>query len=499
MRSTYLHKLFIILIIINCKDSNLRDLSSKDNSLPVKEKLEILSEKDSFTLNDFKNVIQLAKKFHLDGEKINDSVALADAASSAIENLDKNLYFYSEEYLKNLEETNISEGIIYKTNPNDSFVLLKLNTDSNSQNALGRSPKEHAQNILKQKQEIFNSLVKLKFTEDDFERVISYISQNYQNIFKEEKPLALMNNLYYAAANGYLRSLDPYSIITKVNLDDNNPSPNTLDMKSEEISGRYLPDDKFIYLRIPSFRKTGDEDSVQSIQKVFSKIQNDISTKKVSVKGLILDLRDNTGGYLNQAIETVDLFIEQGEIISTKMRNKSKETFYAKNSIITKLPISILVNSNTVSGAEIVAGSLQENKRAIIFGERTFGNGSIQKLMTLPDNTSFVLMVIVSRYFLPSGISTQVNGIIPDILISSEEDGSFPQRLREEDKWKHLPSIKNEKEFKSNYNVDKIAEVFQTKNKSNFEMSEFKMHGKPDYALIRSLNAFNAFLEVHHK
>lgn len=498
MKYSLINKLFIILILANCKDSNVRNFSENENNDSFKEKVVVLSEKDTFTLNDFKNTIQLAKKFHLDGDKINDSVALADAAAAAVENLNVNLYFYSESYYREHEGTSIPIGNIHKTSPTDSFILLKLNNKSVIQNKNESNSKERASKNLKEKQEIYNSLVKLKFTEEEFERIISYVNQNYSKITNKEKPLALMNNLFFSAANGYLRSLDPYSIITKVNLDDDITTTNENDSKLNEISGKYLKTEKLIYIKIPSFSIFGEENSVQLIKNIYNNLQNELSKEKDSARGIILDLRDNPGGYLDLVIDTVDLFLEDGEILITKIKGKSNESAYAKKSVITKLPIGILVNSKTASGAEIVAGSLQENKRAILFGERTFGNGSIQKLMSLPENNSFVLKVTVSRYFLPSGISTQVNGLIPDILISSEEDGSFPERLREEDKWKHLPSLKTENEFISVYDVDKINKLISLKGKSNFEQTEFKIHGQADYALIRSLDAFDAYLKVHH-
>ncbi|MCG9875907.1 MAG: hypothetical protein MH321_14110 [Leptospiraceae bacterium] len=246
MKYSLINKLFIILILANCKDSNVRNFSENENNDSYKEKVVVLSEKDTFTLNDFRNTIQMAKKFHLDGDKINDSVALADAAAAAVENLNVNLYFYSESYYREHEGTSIPIGNIHKTSPTDSFILLKLNNKSVIQNKNESNSKERARKNLKEKQEIYNSLVKLKFTEEDFERIISYVNQNYSKITDKEKPLALMNNLFFSAANGYLRSLDPYSNITKVNLDDDIAATNENNSKLNEISGKYLKSEKLI-------------------------------------------------------------------------------------------------------------------------------------------------------------------------------------------------------------------------------------------------------------
>ncbi|WCL50721.1 S41 family peptidase [Leptospira sp. GIMC2001] len=191
------------------------------------------------------------------------------------------------------------------------------------------------------------------------------------------------------------------------------------------------------------------------------------------------------------------LFLDEGNIIGTKIRNRSPEFVLANKSTITNLPIAILVNSNTASGAELFAGSLQYHKRAIVLGERTFGNGSVQKLMPLSENSSFLLKITISRFYLPSGISTQVNGIVPDILVSSEKDESFPQRLREEDKWKHLPGYKFDSKYTSKFEVEKIKELMKINSSSKKDDAKLNQNSKnTNYFLNRSINAFNAFLEV---
>ena len=144
-----------------------------------------------------------------------------------------------------------------------------------------------------------------------------------------------------------------------------------------------------------------------------------ILTQYSSKKGIVLDLRYNPGGILNQAIATVDMFINQGIIVKQKGRlGKYTESYYAtKESIDTTTPIAILINKGSASASEIVSGALQIHKRAIIIGEKSFGKGSVQTLFTL-DNDSALKMTI-AKYYLPDGKCIDKIGIKPDIIVKN--------------------------------------------------------------------------------
>jgi carboxyl-terminal processing protease len=156
--------------------------------------------------------------------------------------------------------------------------------------------------------------------------------------------------------------------------------------------------------------------------------------------GYVIDLRDNGGGLLTQAIEVSDAFLDHGEIVSQRGRNKGDiERYYAKPGDLTNgLPLIVLTDSGTASASEIVAGALQDHHRALVMGERTFGKGSVQTLLPLSSSTA--LRLTTARYFTPSGRSVQEGGIEPDIAVPQLSDPDYKTRpvFREADLRRHL-------------------------------------------------------------
>ncbi|QCI29209.1 S41 family peptidase [Caminibacter pacificus] len=164
---------------------------------------------------------------------------------------------------------------------------------------------------------------------------------------------------------------------------------------------------KIKYIRISSF----DKNVVPSLKKILANL------KKEGKEGIIIDLRNNPGGLLNQAVGTLDLFVDKGVLVSQKGRVKSEnEVYYAHSAGTYKnIPIVVLVNGGSASASEIVSGSLQDHKRAIIVGETTFGKGSVQAI--LPVNKNEAIRLTVARYYLPSGRTIQAKGVTPDIVV----------------------------------------------------------------------------------
>ena len=157
--------------------------------------------------------------------------------------------------------------------------------------------------------------------------------------------------------------------------------------------------------------------------------------------GYILDLRSNPGGLLDQAVGLSDLFLERGEVVSQRGRRRTDiERYYARpGDAAHGLPIIVLVDAGTASASEIVAGALQDHRRAIVMGERTFGKGSVQTLLPL-GNGGTALRLTTARYYTPSGRSVQEGGIAPDILVPqlSDPDYRSRSRVRESDLRRHL-------------------------------------------------------------
>ena len=188
------------------------------------------------------------------------------------------------------------------------------------------------------------------------------------------------------------------------------------------------------YVRISNFRSNTATDLSSTLEEM---------EKGSKLKGLILDLRNNPGGLLVQAVEVSDLFLDSGLIVSTKGRNSSqniKSTAH-KNKTSRDYPIIVLVNGGTASAAEIVAGALQDNKRALVLGTRSFGKGSVQTILPLSDGSG--LRLTTARYFTPSGKSIQLSGIAPDIEMEYLPPGKGKGKgvarfVREEDLDRHM-------------------------------------------------------------
>lgn len=201
------------------------------------------------------------------------------------------------------------------------------------------------------------------------------------------------------------------------------------------------------YIRIINFQAQTTTD--------FKKALSDLE-KAGKIKGLILDLRNNPGGLLDQSVKIADIFVDEGVIVSTKGRIKEQNSmFYARdNNAKYKFPVVVLVNEGSASASEIVAGALQDHKKAVIIGAQTFGKGSVQTI--IPMDSGAGLRLTTARYYTPSGRSIQATGITPDIIVPSptsltvehdekeDEQEKKPKYLREKDLKHHIGNGLNE-------------------------------------------------------
>jgi carboxyl-terminal processing protease len=172
-----------------------------------------------------------------------------------------------------------------------------------------------------------------------------------------------------------------------------------------------LIDNKVGYLRLRAF----NQNSSDQLKIEISKIE-----RNKKLVGYILDLRNNPGGLLSQAIEVSDFFLNDGEIVSTRGRkNKDNRKYFAKKGDkINGKPLIVLINNGSASAAEIVAGALQDQKRAILLGETTYGKGSVQSIIPLKNRGA--IRLTISKYYLPSGKSISKIGVVPDIKVEEE-------------------------------------------------------------------------------
>ncbi len=217
------------------------------------------------------------------------------------------------------------------------------------------------------------------------------------------------------------------------------------------------------YIRISQFQEKTDEE----FEKAMKEMQEE---SKGTLKGLILDLRNNPGGLLDQAVKISDRFIESGLIVSVEGRkDDQKMKFYAHpDGAPIHYPLVVLVNGGSASGAEIVAGAIQDHGRGIIVGTQTFGKGSVQTIIPLKDGSG--LRLTTARYYTPNGRSIQAKGIVPDIVVKlsrpeEEKESITPKLPSEKDLERHLIDV--EKGVPKEKGKPKKEEVKETKPVDN--------------------------------
>jgi carboxyl-terminal processing protease len=224
-------------------------------------------------------------------------------------------------------------------------------------------------------------------------------------------------------------------------------------------------DDHIGYIRISSFQERTGDDLKKALQ--------EIEAKARPLKGIVLDMRNNPGGLLNQSVEVSDAFLKSGIIVSTRGRSKSMESKATAKDDGDEptCPMVALVNEGTASAAEIVSGALQDNGRAVILGTQTFGKGSVQTVIPLEDGAA--LKLTTAKYYTPKGRSIQAEGITPDIVVkqirppeekTEEKANADNQMLREKDLKGHIKSpteneVKVDDAKKETDNLDKDTQL----------------------------------------
>jgi carboxyl-terminal processing protease len=211
-----------------------------------------------------------------------------------------------------------------------------------------------------------------------------------------------------------------------------------------------------LYIRITNFQSTTTRD--------FRKVLNR-ALRKGPVKGLILDLRNNPGGLLDQAVKISDIFINKGILVSTRGRNSEQDMVFEahRGTGRFEFPMIVLVNGGSASASEIVAGALQDHGRAIIVGTQTFGKGSVQTVVPLPGGAG--LRLTTARYYTPSGDSIQATGITPDMIVPFEEPSNTKANggwtFREKDLPNHFKNSDRQEEEKQDNQATDQKEIKQ--------------------------------------
>ncbi len=262
--------------------------------------------------------------------------------------------------------------------------------------------------------------------------------------------------------------------------------------------------DKFIYIRLKQFQK----DAGKHIASDLKKLENQIKKNHKKVLGIILDLRANPGGLLDEAVNVSSIFMRDGVVVSTEGRDpKEKEIHYVKKSIYKNLttPMAVLINGSSASASEIVSGALQDSKRAIIMGGQSFGKGSVQRIMKIDEKEGVKLTI--AQYMTPSGRKIQALGITPDFEIEDTE-GSWlsdhrdnSNSIREIDLRNHLTAtIETAEEKKLREKREKDARIerikkFESRNNKKSKPDDEKEISQ-DYQVIQAVKYLKSLKAV---
>ena len=269
-----------------------------------------------------------------------------------------------------------------------------------------------------------------------------------------------------------------------------NAKPFDVTLKREEIKiesvKTEIKNDDILYIRISSFAEENDKE----VSKAIEKAQKDLKGK---LSGIIIDVRNNPGGLLDQAIAVSDLFLDKGEIVSTRSRNDEDTVKYTaeEGDVAKGLPIVVIINGGSASASEILAGALQDHHRAVVIGEKSFGKGSVQTVIPLGEYGA--MRITTARYYTPSGRSIQAKGIEPDIEVKPAkvellEDYGF--NITESEL---KGALKNEEEDK-NKNKKKSSEE---EANSGEEVEDYQLSRALD--LVKALSLYGQQGEVRQE
>ncbi|MBQ2811358.1 MAG: S41 family peptidase, partial [Alphaproteobacteria bacterium] len=255
-----------------------------------------------------------------------------------------------------------------------------------------------------------------------------------------------------------------------------NEKPFDVTIKRQEIKIQSvkteIKNDDVLYIRISSFAEENDENITKAVNEAKKKLGD-------KLKGVVIDVRNNPGGLLDQAVNVSDLFLEKGEIVSTRSRNEEDTVKFTaqEGDILNGLPIVVIINEGSASASEILAGALQDHHRAVILGEKSFGKGSVQTVVPL--GSYGAMRITTARYYTPSGRSIQAKGIEPDIVVKPaklELLESYGLTLTESEL---SGALKNENE-----DEDKKSKTKDDKDKKENQIE--------DYQLLRALDLVKA-------
>lgn len=419
-----------------------------NSSLFAKEAKSLPNDSDSRhkALSKFVNVLDLVEKYNVD--KVTATEVINKALTGMLSNLDAHSNFLNAEHFKSLKVQTDGEfgGLGITVGMKDGALTVISPIEGTPADKAGLKASDI---ILK-----IENKSTLSMTIDDAVKLM------------RGKPKTPINITIYR--KGEKKPL-PFRIVRDI-------------IKIESVYAKTIGED-LLYIRVVSFDK-----------KVVTDVKKYLSKYLPKCKGIILDLRNNPGGLLDQAVGLVDLFVSQGNIVSQKGRNKQEQKVYSASSMGTysDVPVVVLVNAGSASASEIVSGALQDLKRAIVVGKKTFGKGSVQIIMPVSDTEAIKLTI--ARYYLPSGRTIQAVGVTPDIdvaqgKVTKEDEDAFS--IKESD-------LKNRLQGELAKIDKKDPKKTSKKKKASTKNIITKEHINKDLQLKSGIDILKALVISHH-
>ena len=529
-----------------------------------------------FGADDFAEVRRFVKLFYID-PNYDKHLAWISAANQALRTMDPPREILPEALYKKYRAAGDKRvgAEFTRLKGTDAFVI-HVPPKEPRESASAMTPKEiraKKAKLRKRQEELEKAFARVPFTEADFERIVAFIKETEQN-----NPKFRLDNVYIAAAQGYLAALDPHSTIisakaweesTRTTADGSFEGIGAvLTKKGEEtiietpmegqpafeaglragdiivavdhkpVTGMDLskvvkrirgPKGTSVTLTIRRLGEPKDMDitivrnhiEVKNVQARLIERHPDVGYVKVTgfvpstrdlteaeigaleqqakgkrLRGLILDLRNNAGGLLQEAVDMADDFLEDGTIVSVKDQSEKDEVYRASPGGH-RLPLVVLVNSSSASAAEILASAIQDNKRGLVVGERTFGKASVQTLLNPLLRRDYYIKLTVARYYAPSGRTIQVTGVIPDIAVPPEPTGEPPEPFREEDLAHHLGALSGDY---PSPNSELVKTVKACDKKMGIADQVLKADPnpqvKPDYQLLKAADYLECLIQA---